>query len=151
VKKKKETIMPRKNVMRDNVSAVRSRLPHLSNLSREKIELALLYYESNVDETVEAFKTSKLFRLENIHRISFFLDGAVEALSGWTEMSNGRGNVKFLYSIKKLELSSFRLRLNEQIINLVINHHKYLRPMGFYDHHNVFQISFKRSLKVVHQ
>jgi hypothetical protein len=51
--------MPRKNAMRDNVSAVRSRLPHLSNLSREKIELALLYYESNVDETVEAFKISK--------------------------------------------------------------------------------------------
>ncbi|CAF1075637.1 unnamed protein product [Adineta steineri] len=68
--------MPRKNAMRDNVSAVRSRLPHLSNLPREKIELALLYYESNVDETVEAFKRN----------------GAVEALSGWTEMNNGRGN-----------------------------------------------------------
>ena len=51
--------MPRKNAMRDNVSAVRSQLPHLSNLSREKIELALLYYELNVDETVEAFKRSK--------------------------------------------------------------------------------------------
>ena len=49
--------------MRDNVSAVRSRLPDLMNLSREKIELALLYYESNVDETVEAFKRSK-FRIE---------------------------------------------------------------------------------------
>jgi hypothetical protein len=68
--------MPRKSAMRDNVSAVRSRLPHLSNLSREKIELALLYYESNVDETVEAFKN----------------DGAIEALSGWTEMNNSRGN-----------------------------------------------------------
>jgi len=66
--------MPRKNAMRDNVSAVRSRLPHLSNLSREKIELALLYYESNVDQTVEAFKTSKfkeIFSL-NIHLISLF-------------------------------------------------------------------------------
>ncbi|CAF0740954.1 unnamed protein product [Rotaria sp. Silwood1] len=68
--------MPRKNAMRDNVSAVRSQLPHLSNLSREKIELALLYYELNVDETVEAFKRN----------------GAIEALSGWTEMSNSRGN-----------------------------------------------------------
>ena len=50
--------MPRKNAMRDNVSAVRSRLPHLSNLSREKIELALLYYESNVDETVDVVTIS---------------------------------------------------------------------------------------------
>lgn len=56
-------IMPRKNAMRDNVSAVRSRLPHLSNLPREKIELALLYYESNIDETVEAFKRSKLISI----------------------------------------------------------------------------------------
>ncbi|CAF0729547.1 unnamed protein product [Adineta ricciae] len=68
--------MPRKNAMRDNVSAVRSRLPDLMNLSREKIELALLYYESNVDETVEAFKRN----------------GAMEALNGWTEMNNNRGN-----------------------------------------------------------
>jgi len=68
--------MPRKNAMRDNVSAVRSRLPQLMNAPREQIELALLYYESNVDETVEAFKQN----------------GAVEALSGWTEMNNGRGN-----------------------------------------------------------
>ncbi|CAF0819349.1 unnamed protein product [Rotaria sordida] len=68
--------MPRKNAMRDNVSAVRSQLPDLSNLSREKIELALLYYELNVDETVEAFKQN----------------GAIEALSGWTEMNNNRGN-----------------------------------------------------------
>jgi len=52
--------MPRKNAMRDNVNAVRSRLPNLSNLSRDKIELALLYYESNVDETVEAFKKSMI-------------------------------------------------------------------------------------------
>ncbi len=50
--------MPRRNAMRDNVNAVRSRLPHLSNLSREQIELALLYYESNVDETVSAFTRS---------------------------------------------------------------------------------------------
>jgi len=50
--------MPRKNAMRDNVSAVRSRLPQLMNAPREQIELALLYYESNVDETVEAFKQS---------------------------------------------------------------------------------------------
>ena len=47
--------MPRKGAMRDTVSAIRSRLPHLSNMPREKIELALLYYESNIDETVEAF------------------------------------------------------------------------------------------------
>ncbi|CAM4758093.1 unnamed protein product [Rotaria magnacalcarata] len=67
--------MPRKSTMRDNVNVVRSRLPHLSDLSREKIELALLYYESSIDETVEAFKR----------------DGAIEALNGWTEMSNGRG------------------------------------------------------------
>jgi hypothetical protein len=53
--------MPRKNAMRDNVSAVRSRLPHLFNLSREKIELALLYYESNVDETVDAFNRGMYF------------------------------------------------------------------------------------------
>lgn len=53
--------MPSKSVMRDNVSAVRSRLPKLANLSREKIELALLYYESNVDETVEAFERGKAF------------------------------------------------------------------------------------------
>ncbi|CAF2463903.1 unnamed protein product [Rotaria sp. Silwood2] len=68
--------MPRKNATRDNVSAVRSQLPHLSNLPREKIELALHYYELNVDETVEAFKRN----------------GAIEALSGWIEMSNSRGN-----------------------------------------------------------
>ncbi|CAF1327961.1 unnamed protein product [Rotaria sp. Silwood1] len=68
--------MPRKSAMRDNVNAVRSRLPHLSDLPREKIELALLYYELNIDETVEAFKRN----------------GAIEALGGWTEMSNGRGN-----------------------------------------------------------
>ncbi|CAF4483385.1 unnamed protein product, partial [Rotaria magnacalcarata] len=48
--------MPRKSTMRDNVNVVRSRLPHLSDLSREKIELVLLYYESSIDETVEAFK-----------------------------------------------------------------------------------------------
>jgi len=93
--------MPRKNAMRDNVSAVRSRLPHLSNLSREKIELALLYYESNVDETVEAFKTSKFFLrnfiILNIHFFFKILDGAIEALSGWTEMNNGRGNVRLIY------------------------------------------------------
>ncbi len=63
--------MPRKNTMRDNVSAVRSRLPHLSNLSREKIELALLYYESNVDETVEAFKRSKIKLYFQIHDFLF--------------------------------------------------------------------------------
>lgn len=50
--------MPRKNAMRDSVNSVRSKLPDLSDLPREKIELALLYYESNVDETVEAFKRS---------------------------------------------------------------------------------------------
>jgi hypothetical protein len=27
-------------------------------------------------------------------RIFSVLDGAIEALSGWTEMNNGRGNVK---------------------------------------------------------
>ncbi len=32
-----------------------------------------------------------------IHLIYFGLDGAIEALSGWTEMNNGRGNVKFFY------------------------------------------------------
>jgi hypothetical protein len=52
--------MPRRNAMRDNVNAVRSRLPDLSNLSREQIELALLYYESNVDETVDAFNRSMI-------------------------------------------------------------------------------------------
>ncbi|CAF1219959.1 unnamed protein product [Adineta ricciae] len=52
----------------------RSRLPHLSDLSREKIELALLYYESNVDETVAAFER----------------DGAVEALSGWSDTNHSR-------------------------------------------------------------
>ena len=50
--------MPRKNAMRDNVNAVRMRLPHLSNFSREQIELALLYYESNIDQTVDAFNRS---------------------------------------------------------------------------------------------
>ena len=56
--------MPRKNAMRDNVNAVRTQLPHLTNLSREQIELALLYYESNVDETVNAFNRSmKLFQI----------------------------------------------------------------------------------------
>ncbi|CAF1378440.1 unnamed protein product [Adineta steineri] len=68
--------MPRKNTMRDNVNAVRSRLSHLSDLPREKIELALLYYESNVDETVKAFETN----------------GANDALNGWTDMNNGRGH-----------------------------------------------------------
>ena len=57
--------MPRKNAMRDNVSAVRSRLPNLANLSREKIELALLFYESNVDETVEAFQRGKSIIIQN--------------------------------------------------------------------------------------
>ncbi|CAF3584390.1 unnamed protein product [Rotaria sp. Silwood1] len=75
--------MPRKSAMRDNVNAVRSRLPHLSDLPREKIELALLYYELNIDETVEAFKRN----------------GAIEALGGWTEMSNGRGNVNVTSTI----------------------------------------------------
>ena len=51
--------MPRKSAMRDTVSAVRSRLPHLSNLSRESIELALLYYESNIEETVKAFQRGR--------------------------------------------------------------------------------------------
>ncbi|CAF1358954.1 unnamed protein product [Adineta ricciae] len=68
--------MPRKNTMRDSVNAVRSRLPHLSDLSREKIELALLYYESNVDETVAAFER----------------DGALEALSGWSDASHSRAH-----------------------------------------------------------
>ncbi|CAF3093412.1 unnamed protein product [Rotaria socialis] len=67
--------MPRKSTMRDNVNVVRSRLPHLSDLPREKIELVLLYYESSIDDTVEAFKR----------------DCAIEALNGWTETSNGRG------------------------------------------------------------
>lgn len=57
--RKSKEIMPRKSAMRDTVSAVRSRLPHLSNLSREKIELALLYYESNIEETVEAFQRGR--------------------------------------------------------------------------------------------
>lgn len=52
--------MPRKNPMRDNVNAVRNRLPHLTNLSREQIELALLHYELNVDETVDAFNRSMI-------------------------------------------------------------------------------------------
>ena len=64
--KRDEVIMPRKNAMRDSVNAVRSRLPHLSDLSREKIELALLYYESNVDETVAAFERGKC-RTEKSH------------------------------------------------------------------------------------
>jgi len=51
--------MPRKNALRDCVNAVRIRLPHLTNLTREQIELALLHYESNIDETVEAFNRSK--------------------------------------------------------------------------------------------
>jgi len=88
--------MPRKTAMRDNVSAVRSQLPHLSNLSREKIELALLYYESNVDQTVEAFKTSKFAEILSLN-IHLILDGAIEALSGWTEMNNSRGNVRFFF------------------------------------------------------
>lgn len=58
--------MPRKNAMRDNVSAVRSQLPHLANLPREKIELALLYYESNIDATIEAFKRGTLPLLFNM-------------------------------------------------------------------------------------
>ena len=65
--------MPRKNAMRDNVSAVRSQLPPLlGNLSREKIELALLYYESNVDETVEAFKRGKFDHSTSLSLQSFF-------------------------------------------------------------------------------
>ena len=51
--------MPRKNALRENVAAVRSRLPQFVNLTREQIELALLYYESNIDETVEAFLRSR--------------------------------------------------------------------------------------------
>ena len=52
--------MPRKNTIRDHVQAVRVRLPHLTNLTREQIELALLYYELNVDETVNAFNRSMI-------------------------------------------------------------------------------------------
>ena len=52
--------MPRKNAMRDNITNVRSRLPQLPNLTREQIELALVYYESNVEETVDAFNRSML-------------------------------------------------------------------------------------------
>lgn len=48
--------MPPKRAIRDNVNAVRSQLLHLPNLTREQIESALLYYESNIDATVEAFK-----------------------------------------------------------------------------------------------
>lgn len=59
--------MPRKNALRDNVNAVRSRLPHLTELSREQIELALLYYESNIDQTVDAFNRSMMN--ENLHLI----------------------------------------------------------------------------------
>lgn len=62
--------------MRDNVAAVRARLPHLSNLPREQIELALIHYESNVDQTVQAFEK----------------DGAFEALQGWVDVTNHREN-----------------------------------------------------------
>ena len=61
--------MPRKNAVRDNVNAVRSRLPHLTELTREQIELALLYYESNIDQTVDAFNRSMMN--ENLHLIFF--------------------------------------------------------------------------------
>lgn len=70
--------MPRKGAMRDSVSAVRSRLPHLANLSREKIELALLYYESNIEETIEAFQRGKFNRYHSqiiiliVHDLFFF-------------------------------------------------------------------------------
>ena len=38
----------------------------------------------------------------------FDLDGAIEALSGWTEMNNGRGNVSILNdSIKKSNQNYF--------------------------------------------
>ncbi len=50
---------------------------------------------------------------------------------------------------------SFRILPNVLIINLVIAiinpHRKRLRPMVFYDHHNVFLIYFKLSPKVVYR
>lgn len=52
-------IMPRKGSKNDIVSLVRSRLPQFSDLPREKIELALLYYDSDVEMTVQAFQRGK--------------------------------------------------------------------------------------------
>lgn len=51
--------MPRKGSKNDIVSLVRSRLPQFADLPREKIELALLYYDSDVDLTVQAFQRGK--------------------------------------------------------------------------------------------
>ncbi|CAF4467871.1 unnamed protein product [Didymodactylos carnosus] len=56
--------------MRDKVAQVRQQIS--SDFTREQIELALLHYESNVEDTIEAFKKN----------------GAKDALSGWTEMNN---------------------------------------------------------------
>ncbi len=93
-----------------------------------------------------------------IIKYSLNLDGAIEALSGWTEMNNSRGNVRFCFFFdnkKKFCFLFFRVLPNGQIINQVIeiinHHHKHLRPMVFYDHHNVFQIYFKHLLKVVYR
>lgn len=117
--------MPRKSAMRDYVSAVRSRLPHLSSLPREKIELALLYYESNVDETVEAFKRGEsqfLFLITSCSQSRCRSDGAIEALGGWTEMTSDRGSVSrrpFLSLSRRSTLASLPSELgqtNEQQI-----------------------------------
>ena len=60
--------MPKKGSKNDHVSLVRSRLPQIANLSREKIELALLYYDSDVDATVQAFERGK----NKIEKFYFF-------------------------------------------------------------------------------
>lgn len=64
--------MPRRNALRDNVAAVRSRLTNFPNLSRDKIELALLYYESDIDATVEAFQRGRFqLRLVSLSPLDF--------------------------------------------------------------------------------
>ena len=67
--------MPRKGAKNDHVSLVRSRLPQFASLSREKIELALLYYDSDVDATVQAFERGKaaLFSSDKKTKISFIV------------------------------------------------------------------------------
>ncbi|CAF0769330.1 unnamed protein product [Didymodactylos carnosus] len=56
--------------MRDKVAQVRQQIGN--EFTREQIELAILFYDSKVEDTIEAFKKN----------------GAEDALSGWTEMNN---------------------------------------------------------------
>lgn len=83
---------------------------------------------------------------------SFSLDGAIDALSGWTEMTHDRGNVSD-HGIRTSNIDflffcfCFRMEQNAQ---MEIQQEK-RRPTVYYVRPNVFQIFFKHSLILVFQ